>query len=277
MVGAKVLVAGRLGRQRRRHRRALCCAPRTWRGHRSGARGGRRPRAGAGPRRGWRRPRRTRRAAARGCRVGRRCGRRRRAGGRPRSRGGGSDRERPRGRRCHPTARRTSCRSPAGVTSPACTAATPTAPAPSTYSLARSISITMASAMASSSTATISSTQCSTSGPVSSPRCLTAMPSASVTTGPEAGASPRYGEHTAACTPITRTAGSSDLTAIATPDARPPPPSGTTTQRQVGEVLDQLEPERALPGDHRRVVERVAERHAVLGRPSARRGEGLVQ
>ena len=155
-----------------------------------------------------------------------------------------------------------------GVTSPACTAATPTAPAPSTYSLARSISITMASAMASSSTATISSTQCSTSGPVSSPRCLTAMPSASVTTGPEAGASPRYGAHTAAWTPITLHRGQQRLDGD-----RHARRQSATSQRhddtaQVGDVLDQLEAEGALPRDDCRVVEGVAERHAVLGRPA---------
>ena len=55
------------------------------------------------------------------------------------------------------------------------------------------------------------------------------MPSASVLTGPSGGASPRYGAHTAACTPTTRTSGRSDFTATATPAARPPPPSGTIT------------------------------------------------
>ena len=46
---------------------------------------------------------------------------------------------------------------------------------------------------------------CAMSGPVISPGCFTAMPSASVSTGPSATASPQYGAHTAACTPMTRT------------------------------------------------------------------------
>ena len=62
-----------------------------------------------------------------------------------------------------------------------------------------------------------------------SPGYFTAIPSANVNTGPSATAPPQYGAHAAACTPTTRTCGSSDLTAMATPDASPPPPSGTTT------------------------------------------------
>ena len=53
---------------------------------------------------------------------------------------------------------------------------------------------------------------------------------------------------------------------MATPLASPPPPSGTIDAGEVVEVLDQLESERALAGDDGRVVERVAERPAVLGR-----------
>ena len=37
--------------------------------------------------------------------------------------------------------------------------------------------------------------------------------------------------------------------------------------RQVGEVVDELQAERALAGDHGGVVERVAERHAALAGP----------
>ena len=88
----------------------------------------------------------------------------------------------------------------------------------------------MASAMASSSTATISSTQRSTSGPVNAPGRFTAMPSASVTTGPAGDGPPAYGAQIAACTPTMRTDGSSVFTAMATPDTSPPPPTGTTTQ-----------------------------------------------
>ena len=88
--------------------------------------------------------------------------------------------------------------------------------------------------MASSSTVTSSSTHVATSGAVNVPGCLTAMPSASVTTGPAGEAPPAYGTHTAACTPITRTWGSSDLTAMAVPAARPPPPTGTMTHDRSG-------------------------------------------
>ena len=75
-------------------------------------------------------------------------------------------------------------------TRPASSAATPTAPAPSTYSFARSISSTIASAIDSSSTVTISSIQCSISGRVIAPGVFTAIPSASVATGPTGAASP---------------------------------------------------------------------------------------
>ena len=81
--------------------------------------------------------------------------------------------------------------------------------------------------MASSLTVTMSSTHVAISGPVISPGCFTAMPSASVRTGPSATESPQYGAHTLAWTPTIRTWGSTDLTAIAMPDASPPPPSGT--------------------------------------------------
>ena len=97
----------------------------------------------------------------------------------------------------------------AGATRPASNAATPTAPAPSTYSFARSISSTIASAIDSSSTVTISSIHRSTSGRVIAPGALTAIPSASVATGPTGAGWPEYGAHTAAWTPTIRTAGRS--------------------------------------------------------------------
>ena len=60
------------------------------------------------------------------------------------------------------------------------------------------------------------------------------MPSASVVIAPTGAAPPAYGAHTAAWTPITRTCGRCDFTAIAIPLARPPPPSGTTTVTRSG-------------------------------------------
>ena len=47
--------------------------------------------------------------------------------------------------------------------------------------------------------------------------------------------------------------------------------------REVGDVLEQLEPERALPGDDRRVVERVDEREAAVARPRLRGLEALLE
>jgi hypothetical protein len=69
--------------------------------------------------------------------------------------------------------------SPSGAafTLPASSAATETAPAPSTTSLQRSSSSTIASATSSSETVTISSTCSATSGSVSSPGRLIAIPS----------------------------------------------------------------------------------------------------
>ena len=53
------------------------------------------------------------------------------------------------------------------------------------------------------------------------------------------------------------------LIAVAIPEASPPPPTGTSTLERSGDLLEQLEPDRPLPGDHRRVVERVDEGEAL--------------
>ena len=58
-------------------------------------------------------------------------------------------------------------------------------------------------------------------------------------------------------TPITLTDGLIALTAIATPEIKPPPPIGTTIDVDVGPVANDLEAERALPGDELQIVERV--------------------
>ena len=71
-----------------------------------------------------------------------------------------------------------------------------------------------------------------------------------------------YGAQPAASTPITRISGRTALIALAMPDSRPPPPSGTTTASISGRVLQDLEPDRALAGDHDLVVERVDQRTA---------------
>ena len=98
-------------------------------------------------------------------------------------------------------------------TLPDSSAATPTAPPPSTTSFARSISHTIASAVSSSSTTTSSSTHRSTSASVSLPGRLTAMPSAIVAAfGVHISGSPRAsdsgnGAHASTWTPMTRTSG----------------------------------------------------------------------
>ena len=114
---------------------------------------------------------------------------------------------------------------------------------------------------------------------VSSPGCLTAMPSAIVIDAVASTGSPRwsdstYGAHAATWTPTTSTSGRADLTAIATPLHSPPPPTGTTTLARSGHLLEQLEPERALAGDDVGVVERVDEREPALARALLRGDSG---
>ena len=92
---------------------------------------------------------------------------------------------------------------------------------------------------------------------MSSAGYLTAIPSATV--GP-VGASPAKGAQAAAWTPTSESSGRSARNAIATPEARPPPPTGITTVPGPGrKLLGELEAERALARDHARVVERVDE------------------
>ncbi len=122
---------------------------------------------------------------------------------------------------------------------PPSSAATPTAPAPSTTSFCRSRSSAMASTISSSVTATISCTCRWTSGKVSSPGRLTAMPSAIVCARTAASICPCCTDRTNAAqpvawTPTTRTPGSSAVSASAEPASRPPPPHGTTTRSTSG-------------------------------------------
>ena len=159
-------------------------------------------------------------------------------------------------RRCRRRARRRSRRARRRTTAPESSAATPTAPAPSTTSLARSSSTTIASATSSSPTTTISSTHACTSGSVSPPGRLIAMPSAIV--GPPAtvdrlAALERRPDRRRSSRPArrsTRTPGRAALSTPATPPISPPPPTGTTTVAISGDVVEQLEPERR-PGRRR--------------------------
>src|SRR4051812_12038796 len=127
----------------------------------------------------------------------------------------------------------------AAAVCPPMSAATPTAPAPSTTSFAFSMQSTIASATSSSGTTTTSSSQCRTSGRVSSPGRFTAMPSAIVSADGTPTDSPRRNDSANAatvstCTPTTSTSGRCALIAIATPLDSPPPPTGTTTFARSG-------------------------------------------
>ena len=102
-----------------------------------------------------------------------------------------------------------------------------------------------------------------------SPGRCTAMPSAtvvtrSISTGRPAASEGVQDAQPAACTPITRMSGRSALIAMAMPESSPPPPSGTTTVSASRRLLEQLQADRALARDDRRVVER-RHQHATLG------------
>ena len=117
-------------------------------------------------------------------------------------------------------------------------AATPTAPAGSTTSFARSSNITNARAMSSSLTVTTSSTVSLMMSKLSFPGRATAMPSAmvgfiSIDVGSPAASDGGYAAALADCTPMTRIVRPSTraccFIALATPEISPPPPIGTMT------------------------------------------------
>ena len=183
------------------------------------------------------------------------------------------DGQQARRRRCRPRAPRPSCRVAAGATWPPSSAATPTAPAPSTTSLQRS----------SSSDHRLGDRRprrrprrrrrsASSSASVRSPGRLTAMPSAIVSAELAAhrlaarAATPGSGAHAATCTPTTSTSGRArldrDRDAARTarrrrPARRPCARSGTSSSSS--------SPSEPWPGDDVRVVERVHE-----GQPASR-------
>ena len=126
-----------------------------------------------------------------------------------------------------------------GSTLPESSAATEAAPAPSTTSLERSSSSTIAWATSSSETVTTWSTYSDTSGRVSSPGRLTAIPSQIVLAerapiGRWASSDGGYGAHASDWTPTTRAPGSRSLIAMAIPAISAPPPTATTTRRVSG-------------------------------------------
>ena len=112
-------------------------------------------------------------------------------------------------------------------------------PAPSATVFSRSTRTRMAFAISASVTATMRSTCWRTRGKVISPTRLTAMPSAMVSPTearrgpPESRAVCMLGQ-AAASTPTMRTAGRRARIAVAIPDTRPPPPTGTTTVSRSG-------------------------------------------
>ena len=159
----------------------------------------------------------------------------------------------------------------AGSTAPLISAATAIAPAPSVTSFARSASRTIASTITSSPTVTMPSSQRSISGRVSSPGRLTAMPSAivralGVSTGSWAAIESAIAAQPSAWTPITSIEGSWSFSAIASPLASPPPPTGTSTRRRFGHLGGELDADAGLAADHVGVVEGVDELEPVGGR-----------
>ena len=98
----------------------------------------------------------------------------------------------------------------------------------------------------------MSSSHSPSSGSVRSPGRLTAIPSAIVSAESAATGSPRrsdsgYGAHAATCTPTTSTSGRADFTAIATPAASPPPPTGMTTRARSGTCSSSSSPSDPWP------------------------------
>ena len=109
---------------------------------------------------------------------------------------------------------------------------------------------------------------------MSSPGCLTAIPSAMVA---PVGARPASGAHAAACTPTTRSSGRRAASAIAMPDARPPPPTGTTTvPGPSGSCSTSSSPSVPCPAIDPRILECVHERRTRLALERPGSGERLV-
>jgi hypothetical protein len=125
---------------------------------------------------------------------------------------------------------------------------------------------------ASVSTVTTPSTNSLHNRKVSSPTSFTAVPSANSPTSLSSTRSPfcsdcAIAHESSVCTPITLISGRTALTYAATPDASPPPPIGTKIA-WIGLMLPQdFHRDRALAGDHVRIVERVHERDRAPAAP----------
>ena len=160
----------------------------------------------------------------------------------------------------------------AGGTCPPSSAATPTAPAPSTTSLQRSISITIASAVSSSPTTTTPSVHCAQQRERELARALDRD-----AVGDRQRRGGRHRHALAQRLGVGRAGGDlhadhlhlgpRGLDRDRHPGAQAAAADRHDDAGEVGHVLEQLEAERALPGDDVRVVERVHEREPALARP----------
>ena len=77
-------------------------------------------------------------------------------------------------------------------------------------------------------------------------------------------------------TPITRTSGRARLDHAGDAGDQSAAADRDDDRGQIGDVLEQFEPERRLAEDHVRIVERVHERRAGLGRALARSGDAFI-
>ena len=167
------------------------------------------------------------------------------------------------------------------ATRPARSAATAAAPESSAAIPISNQSQRAASRISSSSTRTISSTVRRMISKLSSAllrgaRVLAAVAiRSSSTTRPARRLAWRVGAPTGS-TPTTRVPGRSALTAVATPEISPPPPIATSSEVGVRIVLDDLQADRALAGDHRRIGEGMDVGRAGPGGGLAGRGVGVV-
>ena len=151
-----------------------------------------------------------------------------------------------------PPVKGTSTFLPLSLTVPLNRAATPTAPAPSTSNLLRSMRSRTAAIISSSFTRTTSSTRRWIIEKVSSPGRFTAIPSAMVAIVGRVDSSPasrevRQLDAPAACTPMIVILGRSARAAIAIPAMRPPPPMGTTIASASGKSLNISKPSVPCP------------------------------
>ena len=164
-------------------------------------------------------------------------------------------------------------------------AATPAAPAGSTTSLARSRQQQQRARQR----LLRDGQRCRRPGPARSrtaparasrPRCRRpSWPSRSSATGCPAASDGGYAAASSACTPTTRTSGRRDLTATRDAGEQPAAAGAHDDRLDVGHLLEDLQADRALPGDDVVVVERVDEdRTGLVARtPAPRRSASSTE